>query len=200
MEFPCSGVILAGGENKRFSGKNKAFCRVNGKRTIDGIYDVFRRVFSDIIIVTNTPSLYLDLEGMIVSDILPMRSSLTGIHTGLFYATFPHAFFSACDTPFLKQELVEQVVLRIEDRFDAIIPQTQAGMEPLCAVYAKKSLHRIEKNILENKFKIQRIFKKTRIKVIPETIIRKYDKNLVSFFNINTPKDLTVAEDMINPQ
>jgi molybdenum cofactor guanylyltransferase len=200
MEFPCSGVILAGGENKRFSGENKALCRVNGKRTIDRIYDVFRRVFKDIILVSNTPSLYLEWDVTIVSDILPLRSSLTGIHTGLFYAETPYAFFSACDTPFLKQELVERIVSQIEDRFDAIIPQTRAGMEPLCAVYAKRSLHRVEKNILENKLKIQRIFKKHRIKAIPEAYIRKYDENLVSFFNINTPEDLAVAEGMATSQ
>ena len=200
MEFSCSGVILAGGENKRFSGENKAFSRINDKRTIDRIYDVFRCVFSDIILVTNTPSDYLELDVTIVSDILPVRSSLTGIHTGLFYAESPYAFFSACDTPFLKKELVARIVSQIETRYDAIIPQTRAGMEPLCAVYAKRSLQRIEKNILENKLKIQRIFKKNRIKAIPESFIRKYDENLDSFFNINTPRDLAVAEDMAKPQ
>lgn len=195
MKFSCDGVILAGGENRRFLGEHKAFCRINGKRIIDRIFDVFQGVFSDIILVTNTPALYIEWDVTIVSDIFPVRSSLTGIHAGLFYADSPYVFFSACDTPFLKKALVEQIIAQIEDRYDAIIPQTQAGMEPLCAVYAKRCLHRIEQNISENKLKIQRIFKKNRIKTIPEPVIRKYDKNLTSFFNINTPQDLAVAKE-----
>ncbi|MFO7965108.1 MAG: molybdenum cofactor guanylyltransferase [Desulfobacterales bacterium] len=198
MKFPCSGVILAGGENRRFMGQNKAFCRINGKRTIDRIYPLFRSVFSDIILVTNTPSLYLEFDATIVCDILPVRSSLTGIHAGLFYADTPYAFISACDTPFLEKALVEHIVSQIEDRYDAIIPQTGAGMEPLCAVYAKKALNRIESSIHQRKLKIQSVFKKNRIKIIPEQAVRMRDNRLASFFNINTPQDLATAENMLN--
>ena len=138
MGYLCSGVILAGGENKRFNGKNKGFCQINGQRIIDRIFSVFRRVFDDIILVTNSPELYLEWDCTIVTDIYPIRSSVTGIHTGLFYARHPYAFCSACDTPFLKKELIECVVSRIEPGMDLILPETQAGSEPLCAVYSKK--------------------------------------------------------------
>jgi molybdenum cofactor guanylyltransferase len=195
MEMKCSGVILAGGENKRFLGKNKALCLIDGERIIDRIYSVFRSIFDEIILVTNTPELYPDMDAVIVSDIFPVRSSMTGIHTGLFYASNPYAFCSACDTPFLKKEVIRCIVSRIRPRFDLILPETSAGLEPLCAVYARTCLGLLEQNILAHKFKIQRVFNEKRILKIPESIIRKQDPDLSSFFNVNCRDDLSAALD-----
>ena len=53
MKYPLTGVILAGGLNKRFSGNNKAFIRINGKRLLERIYAIFKDLFEEIILVTN---------------------------------------------------------------------------------------------------------------------------------------------------
>jgi len=196
MKSPCSGVILAGGLNTRFSGQDKARISVGRKRILDRIYEVFRPLFDEIFLVSNHPIRYLEWDLNIVTDLYPMRSSLTGIHAGLFYASTPHVFFTACDTPFLKKELIEAIIDRIEPGYDAIIPETSAGLEPLCAVYAKHCLNRIEQNLFQEKLKIQLVFKKNRIKKIPEKILRVRDPELISFMNINSPEDLEKAESL----
>ncbi|RLC29514.1 MAG: molybdenum cofactor guanylyltransferase, partial [Deltaproteobacteria bacterium] len=38
VQYPCSGVILAGGLNSRFSGRDKAFLKVDGQLLIDRLY------------------------------------------------------------------------------------------------------------------------------------------------------------------
>ncbi len=121
-------------------------------------------------------------------------SSLTGIHAGLFYSSNPYAFFTACDTPFLKKELVQTVLDSIDPRLDAVIPETSKGMEPLCAAYSKNSLTTIEQHLVQDKLKIIRIFKKRQVKMISEKVLRQADPDLLSFFNINTPEDLIRAE------
>ncbi len=194
MKFACTGVILAGGLNTRFSGKEKALVRVGERRILDYIYDVFLDLFEEIILVTNNPLKYIEWNLNIVTDLFPIRSSLTGIHAGLFYASNPYAFFAACDTPFLKKELIEMIVEKIEPGLEAIIPEISVGLEPLCAIYSKNSLKRIEQHLSENKLKIQWVFKKDRIKKIPENLIREKDPDLLSFFNINSPEDLERAE------
>ena len=196
MEPQCSGVILAGGQNKRFNGKNKAFCEINGQRIIDRIFTVFRSIFDDIILVTNSPEFYLNWDVTIVADIYPIRSSITGIHTGLFYARHPYAFCAACDAPFLKKELIECIISRIEPNIDLVLPETRAGLEPLCAVYSKESLNLMALKIQEEKLKIQRVFSKKRIRKIPESVIKKVDPDLVSFFNVNRPEDFEIAKKM----
>lgn len=197
MKFPYTGVILSGGLNTRFSGKEKAFIQVGGKRILDRLYRVFSDLFDEIILVTNEPLKYIEWDFNIVTDLFSNRSSLTGIHAGLFYMKNPFGFFSACDTPFLKKEVVETIVEYIDSNVDLVMPETSSGMEPLCAVYSKRCLKAAEDHLRQNKYKIQLALRKKRIKKIPESILRAADPSLVSFFNINTPQDLNRAEEIM---
>ena len=196
MQNNLTGVILAGGENKRFSGMNKAFIRIGEKRMIDRIYPIYHDLFKDIILVTNEPLDYLGWDLQIVTDLFPMKGSLIGIHAGLFYMTTPHAFIAACDTPFLKKELVGTIIDALDPRVDIIIPETDKGFEPLCAVYSKACLKPIEQQLFTKELKIQQFFRKVRVKILSEKKLRKTDPDLLSFFNVNTPADLTRAENI----
>ena len=186
----CSGVILAGGMSTRFNGRDKAMIEINGKRILDHIVAVYSEIFSEIILVTNTPQAYLDWNMLMVTDLFPVRSSLTGIHAGLFYASRPYVFVSACDAPFLKPELVHLLVSQARPGADAVMPETSKGLEPLCAVYSKSCLKNVEAHIRQEKLKIQQVFHKSRINRISEARLRKTDPDLISFININTPEDL----------
>jgi molybdopterin-guanine dinucleotide biosynthesis protein A len=186
----CSGVILAGGMSKRFNGRDKAMIEIHGKRNLDQIHAVYSEFFSEIILVTNTPQAYLDWNMLTVTDLFPVRSSLTGIHAGLFYASRPFVFVSACDAPFLKPELVRLLVSQARPGADAVMPETAKGLEPLCAVYSRSCLNTIETHIRQDKLKIQWVFHKSRINRISEARLRKVDPDLISFVNINTPEDL----------
>ena len=187
----CSGVILAGGLSKRLNGRDKALINIQGKPILDHIHAVYADIFSEIILVTNTPQAYLNWNMLTVTDLFPIRSSLTGIHAGLFYASRPYIFVSACDAPFLKPELVHLMISQARPGTDAVMPETHKGLEPLCAVYSKSCLKTIESHILQEKLKIQWVFQKSRISRISEARVRKADPDLISFININTPEDLT---------
>ena len=194
MKNEFTGVILAGGKNSRFSGKNKALVHIGGKRILDRIYEVFTILFDKIILVTNDPVQYMEWDFDIVTDIFPIRSSLTGIHTGLFYMTTPHAFFAACDIPFVKKELIEILLDSVEPSIDIVIPETSKGLEPLCSVYSKRCLKPIEEQLEKQSLKIERMFQKVRVKKISEDILRTIDQDLLSFSNVNTPDDLARAK------
>ena len=196
-KFQCSGVILSGGLAARYDGTEKALLQVGGVRILDRIYEIYRELFDEIILVTNSPEKFLEWDLLIVADLFPIRSSLTGIHAGLFYATNPYAFISACDTPFLRKEMVETVIGKIEAQIDIVMPETSAGFEPLCAAYSKRCLEAAQNNLEQEKLKITRTFRKSRIKTISEKVLRQIDPALRSFFNINTPGDLQQAEEMI---
>lgn len=196
MKIPCSGVILSGGLAKRFDGREKALLRIEEERILDRIYSIFIDLFDDIILVTNTPLQFAEWDLNIVTDLFDIRSSLTGIHAGLFYASNPYAFFSACDAPFLRKEIVETILEGIDDNIDIVMPETSAGREPLCAAYSKRCLNLAEQHLKQQKLKIQLAFRKCRIKTISEKKLRDKDPELLSFFNINTPEDLEHARQM----
>jgi molybdopterin-guanine dinucleotide biosynthesis protein A len=194
MINPCTGVILAGGRNTRFNGQDKAFIHIGQRQVLDRILDVFSDLFDDIILVTNEPVKYLTWDVTLATDIYPVRSSLTGIHAGLFFTANPYAFVTACDMPFLKKEIVKKIIGSIEPDMDVIIPETAAGLEPLCAVYSKNCQKSAENNLRQHHLKIQQFFKTVRVKKIEENELRKKDPGLISFYNINTPTDLDRAE------
>ncbi|MEA3233008.1 MAG: molybdenum cofactor guanylyltransferase [Thermodesulfobacteriota bacterium] len=197
MKKSITGVILAGGLNTRFNGENKAFIRLDGQTIIERLYRLFRNLFDEIIIVTNSPVLFSGFDCLVAADLFSFRASLTGIHTGLFYATRDHIFVCACDTPFVKAALIETVLEASHPSGGASIPATSAGLEPLCAVYAKKSLPLVERHVARSQMKIQRVFGKKRIHEISEKKLRRVDPDLVSFFNINRPEDLDLAKRMV---
>lgn len=200
MEKNCTGVILAGGLAKRFSGENKALLPVGKKKILDHIYGVFFELFDEIILVTNEPANYLDWDLMIGTDLYPVRSSLTGLHAGLFYASNPYVFFSASDTPFLNIELVKVLLEHLDSQPDVVIPETSKGIEPLCAIYSKRCFQSIEHHLLKKDYKIQNFFKKARVKKIPEKRLKIVDPDLLSFFNINTAGDLKIAEKILKEE
>lgn len=197
MTLPCTGVILSGGLAKRFDGREKALLRIGKERLLDRIYRIYKELFDDMILVTNTPLQFTEWDLNIVTDLFDIRSSLTGIHAGLFYASHPYVFFSACDAPFLKKEVVETVLDGIDDRIDIVMPETSAGREPLCAAYSRRCLNIAEQHLGQQKLKIQLAFRKCRIKTISEKKLRQKDPELISFFNINTPQDLERARGMV---
>ena len=188
----CAGIILAGGLNRRLEGQNKALLPVGDQPILDRLVTLLRQFFNQIIVVTNQPLAYVSYDVTIVTDLLPIRSSLTGIHAGLFHAHAPHAFLCACDMPFLKKELVEVLMQAFEPRWDVIVPITREGYQPLCAIYSNRCLHPIEEQLKKQELKISRLYAGVKVKTIPEEKLRQVDPELVSFFNINTPDDLAL--------
>ncbi|MDY6906162.1 MAG: molybdenum cofactor guanylyltransferase [Thermodesulfobacteriota bacterium] len=193
MNGSITGVILAGGQNKRFDREQKTFFTIDGSPIFQRIYDVMQAVFDEVVIVTNTPLLYLPWDAAITTDVHAHRSSLTGIHAGLFFVKTPYAFFAACDAPFLQKPLVETIVANVEANVDVVVPETAKGYEPLCAVYARPSLRVIEAALARGVFTIRSVFDRLRVKTIDEATLRPHDPELASFFNVNTKKELEKA-------
>ncbi|MBA4392465.1 MAG: molybdenum cofactor guanylyltransferase [Desulfobacca sp.] len=197
-KYPCSGIILAGGLNRRMNGQNKALLSVGDQTIIGRQIELFQQLFEQVIVVSNHPLEFSFWEITIVSDLVPLRSSLTGIHSGLFYTRAPQAFVSACDMPFLKREMIQVLLRDLDPKLDVIVPVTPAGYQPLCAVYSRRCLQPIEEQLNKEEMKISTLFTKVRVKKIPEDILRSVDPDLISFININTQEDLTFSQNF-NP-
>jgi molybdopterin-guanine dinucleotide biosynthesis protein A len=181
-------------------GKNKAFLSVGSQRNLDRLYDTFRDLFDEVLLVTNDPFQYLLWDLRIVTDLFPIRSALTGIHAGLFHASAPHAFITACDTPFLRKKLIGALLEELEPKWDVIIPVTEEGNQPLCAIYSKRCIKSIERQLMTEDTKILKFYPKVKVKEIPEAQLRRADPHLVSFFNMNTPEDCSASEKLLTDE
>jgi len=195
-KYPCAGIILAGGLSRRMAGQNKALLSLGDQPIIERQVALFQKLFDQVILVTNQPLDFVFWECTIVSDLLSVRSSLTGIHAGLFYTRPSHAFITACDMPFLKTEMIQLLVQELEPKWDVIVPVTSDGYQPLCAVYSKRCLKVIEEQFKKGDMKISKLFSKVKVRKIAEETLRQIDPDLISFFNINNQADLTLFKKM----
>ena len=84
MTNRISGVILAGGSNKRFGGITKANVVIDGETIISRIISTISNLFDEIIIVTNKPKEFQEfIQYKIVEDQYLKAGPLGGIHAAL---------------------------------------------------------------------------------------------------------------------
>ncbi|MDY6842766.1 MAG: molybdenum cofactor guanylyltransferase [Thermodesulfobacteriota bacterium] len=188
-----TGAVLAGGDSKRM-GCNKAFIELDGIRLIDRTIAVFKNIFKEVLVITNDPVTYEYLDVRVVKDLFSQKSSIVGIYTGLFYATYGHTLFVACDMPFIQEDIVRLLVENIGDN-DVVIPETPDGLEPLFSVYSKRCLRPIFDLIKSEDYKIRNFFNRVKVKKISECEIKGEERGLSAFFNLNTKEDLEKIND-----
>jgi molybdopterin-guanine dinucleotide biosynthesis protein A len=184
-----TGIILAGGKAGRMGGINKAFIEVGGERLIDRTLRVYRCLFEEIIISTNSPLEYLEFDARIVTDIHRGKGPLGGIHAGLLHATCEHAFVSACDMPYLSEKFIRTMMAQSDDH-DLVVPVSAGGFESLHTIYSRKCLPFIESQIERGELKVSHLFKKFKTHEIHGDEIRRFDPEGRLFANLNRPDDL----------
>ncbi|MDQ5984897.1 MAG: Molybdenum cofactor guanylyltransferase [Syntrophus sp. SKADARSKE-3] len=170
---------------------NKAFLRLCGERLIDRTVRIYRSIFSEIILVTNEPLLYLDQNVTIVTDLVKNKGPLMGIYTGLFHAASDKVFVAAGDMPFLNSELIKYMINDPEDA-DVFVPISKGNPEPLHAVYSKKCMKPIRRLLDSDRLKVTGFFKDMKQKVIGEDVLERFDSDGRMFANINTPDEYNV--------
>jgi len=185
-----SGAILAGGKNSRM-GYHKAFMKINSQRAIDLIITSLKRLFNEIIILTNDKNMFRELDDVrIVEDLIRERGPLGGIYTGLKAAVGKKVFFIACDMPFLHNGLIKRICKTSKKgNFDCVVPYAEERIEPLCAVYSKTALSMLKESLNTKDLSIRSFLEQCNCKYIEV----KSDEKL-SFFNINTIEDLERAK------
>jgi molybdopterin-guanine dinucleotide biosynthesis protein A len=185
-----SGVILAGGSNKRFGGITKANVVIDGETIISRIISTISDLFDEIIIVTNKPEEFQEfIQYKIVKDQYLKAGPLGGIHAALKASSEDAIFVFAGDMPFLNKEFISDQINEFNKReHDVFIPKVDQFIEPLHAIYRKSALNHLERFLLEGKSRAVRDFL-CEVKV-SYFQISKTKKTEIAFANINSPSDL----------
>ena len=194
---PLTAIILAGGKSSRIgSDKNKSMLRLNGKYLIDIVRSKLKCVVGDNIIIVGPPERYLSYT-QVVPDLFSQKGPLVGIYSGLRASPSQYNLVVGCDMPFLEVKLLKYMAENINSN-DIVIPRYGDGyIEPLCAIYSKRCLETIERNLAEHIFSVRAIFPYLKVKFIEEEEIKKFDPKLYSFFNVNFKHDFRKAEEII---
>ncbi|NLW07601.1 MAG: NTP transferase domain-containing protein [Clostridia bacterium] len=189
----AAGIILAGGKSTRM-GRNKALLPLGEQSLLATIAALLRPLFAEIIVVSNTPEAYQDLDARLVEDIIPGRGPLSGIHAGLAASSYWHNFVVACDMPFLEQDLIDYL-LQQAPGYDVVVPRRGEYLEPLHAVYSRGCLPVIEEHLKQGKHKTIAFYPRVKVRYLGVEEYKNFDNNSLEriFLNINTPDDFMAA-------
>ncbi|MHB8172348.1 MAG: molybdenum cofactor guanylyltransferase [Thermincolia bacterium] len=190
----ASGIILSGGLSTRM-GTNKAFLIINKVSFVERTIIELKHAVEEIIVVTNEPDAYAHLPAKIVTDIIPQKGPLSGIHAGLVTSSHYHNLVVACDMPFFNWKL-GRFMLDLAEGYDVVVPQVGDYLEPLHAVYSKNCIKPIEDCLEKDLRKIVSFYSQVNVRYLDGEVINRFISEKNTFFNVNTPIDLDAAKKM----
>ena len=201
-------IILAGGLSSRF-GSNKALQTLAGKPLICHMIERVSRVAGEVVVVLGRGEskteydAILPLHVRVVNDDREGKNPLVGMVAGLGAIVSDYTAILACDAPFVNSEVIE-LLFRRALKADAAIPRwNRRRIEPLQAVYCRApTLRAALETLTPSDLSIEDMIMKLGqvVYVSIEDEIANIDRDLTTFFNINTREDLTIAEKMLAGQ
>lgn len=202
-----TAIVLAGGFSHRF-GLDKGLLEIDNKPLILHVIDSVSSIVQEIIIVTNSKErietyskIIFNPKVKFIVDLYDSRGPLAGALTGLSYATGKYSLLVPFDAPFMSKKILFLLFSLCKNR-SAVIPKWPNNhIEPLHAVYHTKEAYKAAKNaIAQQETKVRAIIKRlNNVQYVPTKYIQKYDSNLQTFLNINTPSDLIKAKNILKP-
>ena len=200
VDSDITAVILAGGQSRRL-GRDKAVEPFSGEPLIRRVIRLASEAISasQVVVVVadanRAAALPLDAHHHTAVDVFPDCGSLGGIYTGLNASSTDWSLVTACDMPFLSAALLAHMA-GLRDGVDAVVPVLDDRPEPTHALYTRRCLPAIEKRLRAGQLKISGFFDDVAVRYVPESDIRNFDPDLLSFFNINRPEDLARAMEL----
>ena len=194
-----TSVVLAGGKGRRL-GKDKLQEVVGGRPLLQRVIDSLSQISERILVVTaqgqRLPAIQAKQSKVAsVPDIYPGRGALGGIYTGLTAAKSQYGLVVAADMPFLNPDLLQHLVT-VAPGFDVVMPRIDGEIEPLHAVYSRDCLPAIQEQIERNQLQIRIFLERVRVRYVELAEVDMFDPRHMSFFNVNTPEDLTKAQEI----
>ena len=189
-------VVLAGGKSQRF-GRDKSQVKLGDKMLIDYILNEIKDIYKDILIVTNEPIKFLDLDNIsLTSDIQKGLGPLGGVFSAMrwvkdnkkdykWISTFP------IDTPFFKREHLNRFYKEIDlDKSNLFVMKSKNTRHNIFGLWSLELFEKLEFALNRGDRKVELWANEIGVK----TIDFDHEKNKDPFFNINTEEDLITAK------
>ncbi len=193
-----SALVVSGGRSVRM-GQDKKFLEIDGKSFIERAVDVAGEFSDEVIIVVGSKGQMEDVKAQGIEDVTVVVDAkenlgpVMGLLTGMYTAKGEWIVALPTDAPMMNARIFKHMLDRKEG-YDAVVPVDGEYLEPMYAVYRKDvmvdacgwaldiegekaSLHRIIRGLGE-------------VNYIPVGDFREYDRELLTFYNVNTPEDL----------
>ena len=177
-----SVAILAGGEARRFGGRDKGALVVDGRTIVERQIAELSTVTPDVRVIRRE------------DDLVPGCGPLGGLHAALNAARGDQLFLVACDMPFVTAALAAYLLMLAGDA-DAVVPRTDRGYHPLCAVYGRRAcLPAVERRLAERRLKMLDLLHDLRVREVTADDLGRFGRCDRLLANVNTPAEYVELE------
>ena len=156
----CVGIILAGGKSRRM-GKDKSLLEFEGKTLLQRIIDEQNMLLNKVFVIGKGTDNFENATG--IYDQVENIGPIGGLFTAMSEIKADWYLISPCDMPFLNHTDLKVILDEcIEEEYDAIIAESEKGIEPLVAAYSSKIFPLMKKNIEKENYAIRALFKQIK--------------------------------------
>ncbi len=192
----ASAAILMGGAARRLDGRDKGAIRVGGESIRDRQLRALAPITDDIMIVgghlAETPA-----HTRSIADHHPGLGPLAGLESALAASRDDAVVVLACDLPFVTTELL-MYLLSLAPTADAIVPRTDRGYHPLCAVYDRRCLEAVRQQLDRRDLAVRGLLATLRVRAIESAELTQFGPEARLLANVNTAADLNEIETLLN--
>jgi len=187
-DHPVTAAILAGGQARRFGGRDKSRLVVDGRSIIVRQIEVLQRITPDVFIVATETARFADLALPVHPDALPGAGAIGGLYTALEAASADRVIVVACDLPFLDEGMLGRLV-ELAAAGDGAWVRTPGGVEPLLACYRREARTTVRAEILAGRLKLQDLAVHLHMAELDAKELARFGPAARLLANINTPDD-----------
>jgi molybdopterin-guanine dinucleotide biosynthesis protein A len=192
-----SAAILAGGQARRMGGRDKSQLQIDGRtileRQVDALYGVAGRIW--LVGYRGRPPRGLAVT--VLADRTAGRGPLGGLDAALAAAGEDDVLLLACDLPNITQPMLAHLIRR-RGGADAVVPRTERGYHPLCAVYAQSCRAPVERRLEEGSLRMQDLLSELKVEYVDESELKAFGEADRLLANLNTLADLDALESLRN--
>jgi len=204
MAFPnhILGVILAGGQSRRFGGGDKGFADLDGRPVLSHVIERFRPQVGRLILNANGDLSRFATFGLeVVADReIPGQGPLSGILTALEWAKRHAPDCTAVatvstDVPFLAPNLIQRLEA---ERGDRVAIAVSAGRRhPTIAIWPLTSRIAVADALQRGALSVDALAAELNAVAVPFPMGEIDGVTIDPFFNVNRPEDLVAARALL---
>jgi molybdopterin-guanine dinucleotide biosynthesis protein A len=175
-------------------GSDKALLDVGGEPLVLRVVRRLAEAAAPVLLAPGTPGRFGDLGMPEVADTSPGCGPLGGIVAGLEAAPRPLVAVVAVDMPNCSPEVLRLLArLCIEGDWDAAVPVTASGAQPLHAVYSRRrALPSLRSALVDGRLAMRHALADMRVALVGREVWGAADPDGRFAANLNNPADLAL--------
>jgi len=183
------GFVVAGGRSERM-GQDKALLPWGPGTLLDHAAARLASLTTDVRILCGPEARYADrgLRLPVVTDVAPGHGAMSGLHAGLLAQGSSLGLYLAVDLPEVP-DLLLRALLAGAPGFDAVVPVTRRGPEPLCAVYGPACGPAVARCLEDGNVKMTAFWRDVRVREVGADELSAFGDPDRLFANLNSPDE-----------